>query len=1030
MSKLNEYNSHFKFNENEYSILHEIKIFTEHKNVRKCGEKFEELRQQFNTKQNNIKYEIFWSKHNPNKAYANYAKRTKFYILSSNVYDNQKSWDLLNKYTQLIQYQSISHIEMKNFIEHEINMKQNKPNKTPSNPISSSNLTDVSKLMNIALDDTKSQHKPSLSQRISINFNQAKSILQNNSNNNGNNNSNNNINKHRRTDSMDSEYSSSFSQASVYSRNNKANYSNNSISSYDENGYIYAGLPMPINNDDDDEFEITKNKLLKLSENNGNNNSKSSSSMSQSIANSNNDFNTNGPGYIFRIINHYNEENLSNNMALRTIIQCCQESNSGIHARKYTLFDFEKYFGLLFFKCCPDWFSQKSRAGKIEYPWNELVNRNKINDNYNNSKVSPKTDANIDLNIITGNIGDKTPSQAPLQSIDEASFSSHQSAYDELEVDDEKKSETNIQPDTSITLIERKSVVSQTCCYYFNRIVNGLDDDFPNDINMFEVIMLLMMIHKSEIKHIDIKFRRSKLSHFHYLFSKLGKHLLNNMDDWNYHNLHEKLQTIWYYSLPKWIKNSKYSKQLYFDTNKELFGYALDILNNNDIPFVTKKEPLLTFLSKSHWIVYNKKKDKIEESLKNELNIINNEFKIIYNELNRNKLFHQLNDVLKEPINGRVFWRQDDKEAFSNIWFKTDVNSINWSYLHKITQNITALNAEILEIKNEYQKPIHNQTLPKQSATKILRHDSYNQNISIAYHSNNIHNNNGHSKRSNNINYNSNEAFIAKIMIAIAKSLKNEFFRICKHVFNDNNPNCDNIQIFDLPMKRWSNNGYNIMEEISDVKYFQKNAPKKPVSLSFCNYLTCVIVFDDIKTLIKGFKNLRDKYSDKIIRNNSNDKKLPYIKICSIHNFINIDNNKYKLNTKAKILENYRYISMNVVIKHPLSSKIKMICNLQLTLKNIIKKLGYKQFIIDSYSKILSKNDTEKIVKDLEFKNRFQIIKQYANNSNESEHRPYFDYDWKKNYKMLDSIKQKSMIKYIISTNNTNNNDVNTILSQ
>ena len=85
----------------------------------------------------------------------------------------------------------------------------------------------------------------------------------------------------------------------------------------------------------------------------------------------------------------------------------------------------------------------------------------------------------------------------------------------------------------------------------------------------------------------------------------------------------------------------------------------------------------------------------------------------------------------------------------------------------------------------------------------------------------------------------------------------------------------------------------------------------------------CLVVYDEIGDLIDAFGNFMDKY-----------------RVCRVKN------NFYK---NSEVLGNYRCIMINVIYQDPQNEKFKMICEVQMTLReifNIRKKMHatYKVF--------------------------------------------------------------------------------------
>jgi len=140
-----------------------------------------------------------------------------------------------------------------------------------------------------------------------------------------------------------------------------------------------------------------------------------------------------------------------------------------------------------------------------------------------------------------------------------------------------------------------------------------------------------------------------------------------------------------------------------------------------------------------------------------------------------------------------------------------------------------------------------------------------------------------------------------------------------------------------------------------EVECMSRDKHKSPFCASIRDYLSSLVVFSDIDTMIKGYKKL-EKFCDE-----KNSKY--HIKICKIDNKM-ICKKQFERNS---ILEHFRYISINVVFGHKKDS-LKMIGEIIFTLDSVWQQLGRKQLIIDAYAKILSKKRTEQIEMDFEMK--------------------------------------------------------------
>ena len=140
-----------------------------------------------------------------------------------------------------------------------------------------------------------------------------------------------------------------------------------------------------------------------------------------------------------------------------------------------------------------------------------------------------------------------------------------------------------------------------------------------------------------------------------------------------------------------------------------------------------------------------------------------------------------------------------------------------------------------------------------------------------------------------------------------------------------------NCKHFEAPIKD-SKRCYELMKhELS-----QLSSPKAARILDYCK---CTLAFDSIISLIRGYKALDDKF-----------------KLCKIINYFD---------KKVHNVNNYKYMNVYILCKHPSIKFVKLICEVRLTLDRIQELHDERQLVKKCYGQVLHASEIKAIMKEV-----------------------------------------------------------------
>eukprot|EP01084_Bolivina_argentea_P290762 499552_1 len=661
-------------------------------------------------------------------------------------------------------------------------------------------------------------------------------------------------------------------------------------------------------------------------------------------------------GFIFRLLDDRKNEISQSIYAVQDWIKKTK-TDKKLCFYEYSQYEIEEYVGLLLHKC--GILKSDCSLNKIPIPWNNAINKQMMtdidedDDEDNISSLSEDVTQVLQDTFHEKHLSESThrrsANNTPMFSMEFL-----QEIHQETQNDNHKiEKETHNKPvleSKKEPLKIKQTACTETCLDSFSQIVTGNNKDFPKQLNMIDGLLLIWMVYRCNCNHITFKNKQRvntqenvlntmqlKLKYIHDFIICLTREFFAELRTRKY--MESYIVTLYYFASETFNTNDR----IITETKDEMFDITVKILSDHFMISWKDKSRMIDFLSRNKWVETEFDKIKIENVLKKELNEIEKGFKSIYKEIENDELFNKIETKIK-LTHGRVIFRQTDDDVLGKHWFDLNTLRLNKKYINKLF-------------------------LDKHKKNNVVFKDDYN-------------------KGNNNENdYHNFERECAHFMIQTAHYLSNLFRTVIKNIFvsnkNDKNKHrfCNDIvNVYALNIKSLDL----AMKEIESMEKSAKS--KRPVSGSIRDFLCCVVVFPTVVEMLKGFRKLKEC---------SKKTHSQYIfKICHIDNCLS----KRK---QANLLENFRYISINVIFGDK-KSKIKMIAEICFTLEGIYKQIGHKQLIVDSYLKLIDINRVKLIEK------QFEINMLSLRNRNKQKKKPNVinadEYEWR--IKKLKQIKR------------------------